>query len=123
MSNLIERTTEYIVGTQQPGGGIPWFEGGIIDPWDHVESAMGLTIGGRTAEAEAAYAWLKNHQHEEMQGVQRQRRPDNVIHGGQPGSQYKPGNPCQDQNTVYGSQCEAALQPPQDRAQQQGHER
>lgn len=65
MNNLIERTTEYIVGTQQPGGGIPWFEGGIIDPWDHVESAMGLTIGGRTAEAEAAYAWLKNHQHED----------------------------------------------------------
>ncbi len=65
MQQLIERTTEYIVHTQQPGGGIPWFEGGIIDPWDHVESAMGLTIGGRTSEAEAAYRWLKTHQHEE----------------------------------------------------------
>lgn len=65
MQTLIERTTEYIVQTQQAGGGIPWFNGGIIDPWDHVESAMGLTIGGRTAAAEAAYFWLKTHQHED----------------------------------------------------------
>jgi hypothetical protein len=65
MQKLIERTTEYIVETQQPGGGIPWFDGGIIDPWDHVESAMGLTIGGRIEEAEAAYRWLKTHQHDE----------------------------------------------------------
>lgn len=65
MQKLIERTTEFIVQTQQPGGGIPWFKDGIIDPWDHVESAMGLTIGGRLREAEAAYHWLKTHQHEE----------------------------------------------------------
>ncbi len=65
MQKLIERTTQYIAHTQQPGGGIPWFEGGIIDPWDHVESAMGLTIGGRIREAEAAYQWLKTHQHQE----------------------------------------------------------
>jgi len=62
---LIERTTEYIARTQQAGGGIPWFDGGIIDPWDHVESAMGLTVGGRLEAAEAAYRWLKTHQHEE----------------------------------------------------------
>ena len=61
MQQLIERTTEYIVHTQQPGGGIPWFEGGIIDPWDHVESAMGLTIGGSIQEAaEAAYQLAEN---------------------------------------------------------------
>jgi hypothetical protein len=62
---LIDRTTEYIARMQQPGGGIPWFEGGIIDPWDHVESAMGLTVGGELEAAEAAYLWLKTHQHDE----------------------------------------------------------
>ena len=65
VARLVERTTDYIARTQQPGGGIPWFEGGIIDPWDHVESAMGLTVGGRLDAAEAAYQWLATHQHEE----------------------------------------------------------
>lgn len=65
VARLVELTTDYIARTQQPGGGIPWFEGGIIDPWDHVESAMGLTVGGRLDAAEAAYRWLKTHQHPE----------------------------------------------------------
>ncbi len=65
MQQLLERTTDYIIRTQQAGGGIPWFAGGIIDPWDHVESAMGLSIGGRVEEAAAAYQWLKTHQHPE----------------------------------------------------------
>ena len=34
---------------------IPWFPGGHADPWNHVEAAMALAIGGRRAEAERAY--------------------------------------------------------------------
>lgn len=64
-TEFLERTTSFITSVQQDSGGIPWFTGGIIDPWDHVESAMGLTIGGATDAAEAAYRWLLNHQHEE----------------------------------------------------------
>lgn len=56
-------TVEYIARMQLPGGAIPWFEGGIVDPWDHVESAMGLTIGGALDAAEAAYHWLARQQH------------------------------------------------------------
>ena len=37
---------------------IPWFPGGHADPWNHVEAAMALDLGGRTAEAERAYEWL-----------------------------------------------------------------
>lgn len=59
----IERTLAYIQSIQRDDGGIPWFEGGIIDPWDHVESAMGLTVGGRIESAERAYGWLARHQH------------------------------------------------------------
>ena len=40
-------------------GAIPWFPEGKIDPWDHLESAMGLAIGGAFEEAQAAFAWLE----------------------------------------------------------------
>ena len=55
-------TVDYIADVQQNDGAIPWFESGPLDPWDHVEAAMGLTIGGRYDEAEQAYFWLKNNQ-------------------------------------------------------------
>jgi len=56
------RTAEYISGVQEADGSIPWFEGGYTDPWDHVESAMGLSICGKHKEAERAYDWLKETQ-------------------------------------------------------------
>ena len=37
---------------------IPWFPGGHADPWNHVEAAMALDLGGRRAEADRAYEWL-----------------------------------------------------------------
>ncbi len=55
-------TVDSIANTQQHDGAIPWFDGGCMDPWDHVEAAMGLTIGGRLDEAKQAYYWLKNNQ-------------------------------------------------------------
>ena len=61
--DILTRTSDYIASVQLDSGAIPWFAGGIIDPWDHVESAMGLTVGGRIKEAQAAYAWLARHQH------------------------------------------------------------
>ncbi len=58
-------TTEYIASVQLENGAIPWFEGSTMDPWDHVESAMGLSIGGKIAEAQLAFEWLKNEQLED----------------------------------------------------------
>jgi hypothetical protein len=55
-------TVDYIARVQQHDGAIPWYEGGAMDPWDHVEAAMGLAIGGRYDEAKQAYYWLKNNQ-------------------------------------------------------------
>ena len=60
--DYFQDTVEYISGVQQNDGAIPWFEDGYLDPWDHVEAAMGLTIGGRFDEAKQAYYWLKNNQ-------------------------------------------------------------
>ncbi len=55
-------TVDYIARVQSTDGAIPWYEDGALDPWDHVESAMGLSIGGRFDEAEQAYLWLKHNQ-------------------------------------------------------------
>ena len=44
-----------IAAMQEASGALPWFPGGQTDPWDHVESAMALSVTGFHAEAEAAY--------------------------------------------------------------------
>ena len=38
-------TAASIAEVQRHDGMIPWFEGGHCDPWNHVESAMALTVG------------------------------------------------------------------------------
>ncbi len=55
-------TVRSILAEQRPDGGIPWFTGGHLDPWDHVEAAMALDTAGEHAAAEAAYRWLIDHQ-------------------------------------------------------------
>lgn len=46
-----------IAAVQKPDGEIPWSPEGKTDPWDHVESAMALSVAGRFEEAEAAFDW------------------------------------------------------------------
>lgn len=55
--------TNLIVDTQRPSGEIPWSPGDKTDPWDHVEAAMGLSIGGEYGKAQKAFLWLANIQH------------------------------------------------------------
>ncbi len=54
-----------IVSTQRESGEIPWCNGQKTDPWDLVESAMGLTIGGKIKEARRAFDWLLANQLED----------------------------------------------------------
>lgn len=49
---------DLIASTQRKSGEIPWCDGQKTDPWDHVEAAMGLTIGGCFQEAQLAFEWL-----------------------------------------------------------------
>jgi hypothetical protein len=65
----LQRTVDAIADLQLSSGMIPWFPGGHADPWNHVEAAMALTLGGRHAEAERAFGWLV-----------RQQRPDGSWH-------------------------------------------
>jgi len=54
-----------IAKTQRESGEIPWCEDEKTDPWDHVEAAMGLSIGGFLKEAQKAYKWLARMQLED----------------------------------------------------------
>ena len=57
-----EEIGAFIAGLQKKNGEIPWSEGGKTDPWDHVESAMGLGVAGYLREAERAYEWMAGTQ-------------------------------------------------------------
>ncbi|MEW5734663.1 MAG: phenyltransferase domain-containing protein [Thermodesulfobacteriota bacterium] len=50
-------TVRSIVSVQRSDGEIPWSPEGKTDPWDHVESAMALSVAGCFEEAAAAFAW------------------------------------------------------------------
>lgn len=58
----VAATARYIAAAQEPSGAIPWYPGGHVDPWDHVECAMALTVAGHADRAAAAYDWLRRTQ-------------------------------------------------------------
>jgi hypothetical protein len=58
----IEETAASIADQQQRDGMILWFPGGHADPWNHIEAAMALDLGGRRSDAERAYQWLVDRQ-------------------------------------------------------------
>ncbi|MDO0932718.1 prenyltransferase [Streptomyces sp. DG2A-72] len=58
-------TVAGILAVQREDGAIPWFRGHHLDPWDHVEAAMGLDAAGEHEAAERAYLWLAAHQNED----------------------------------------------------------
>jgi len=63
--DFLRPTVDFILRTQQTSGEIPWFEEGHSDPWDHVEAAMGLSVGGEYDAAVRAYRWLAQTQLED----------------------------------------------------------
>ncbi len=83
----VVQTVDAIESWQLPNGMIPWFPGGHADPWNHVEAAMALAIGGRRVEAERAYRWLSDvqradgswHQYYLAEGVEQDKLDANVI--------------------------------------------
>ena len=82
-----DRTADTIAAVQLRSGMIPRFEGGVADPWNHVEAAMALAVAGRRAEAEAAYEWLVRtqrpdgswHQYYTAEGVDQDKLDANTI--------------------------------------------
>lgn len=58
----IASVVRFIASLQRGNGDIPWHENGKTDPWDLVESIMGLNIGGLFKESYQAFTWLRNQQ-------------------------------------------------------------
>ena len=63
-SAALQQTVNAIARVQHADGCIPWTPGGKADPWNMVEAAMALDVGGRHDEAACAYAWLREHRAE-----------------------------------------------------------
>jgi len=61
----IAATVDAIAAVQEPDGNIPWTPGNHTDPWNLVEAAMALDVGGRHAEATHAYEWLRSMQRDD----------------------------------------------------------
>jgi len=64
-AEYFHQTANYILGLQEADGAIPWEAGSIVDPWDHVEAAMGLSVAGETRAARRAFEWLMTLQRED----------------------------------------------------------
>ena len=62
IQRLIQSQADFIISQQLPSGAIPWYRGGITDPWDHVECAMALDVSGRSDAGGSAYKWMRNSQ-------------------------------------------------------------
>ena len=63
--NFYQDSLDYILKVQMADGSISWEKDKKLDPWDHIEAAMGLVIGGKEAEARSAFIWLKENQEED----------------------------------------------------------
>jgi len=62
IQGLIQQQASFISEAQLASGAIPWYRGGITDPWDHIECAIALDLSGRFDEAVKAYRWLRDIQ-------------------------------------------------------------
>ncbi|MFN8052726.1 MAG: hypothetical protein U0Q22_14865 [Acidimicrobiales bacterium] len=80
-------TVDYIASVQLPSGMVPWFDGGHADPWNHTEALMALALGGRIAEAERGFDWLRStqrpdgawHQYYIGDGIEQDKLDANVV--------------------------------------------
>ena len=57
--NSLKPLGKYISECQNSDGSIAWEPNGKIDPWDHIESLMGLNVLDMNTESKAGFEWLK----------------------------------------------------------------
>ena len=83
----LAHSVDSIARLQTRKGLILWREHGHADPWNHVETAMALSAGGRHDQAGAAYRWLIDnqradgswHQYYTAEGVKDEKFDANTI--------------------------------------------
>ncbi len=74
----VAETVAAIAMQQLPDGNIPWTPGAHTDPWNLVEAAMALDVGGRFEDSRRAFEWMRN-----------QQRPDGAWHAYYVGNDVK----------------------------------
>ena len=57
--DFYQESINYLLDVQLEDGAISWEKDAKLDPWDHVESAMGLAIGGKIKESKRAFYWIE----------------------------------------------------------------
>ncbi len=62
INSSLNLAKEYILTCQDTEGAIRWYPKGKLDPWDHIEAAMALTIADEIDSAKNAYSWLFRNQ-------------------------------------------------------------
>lgn len=60
--SVVENTLDFIAKKQLDNGAIPWFDQGKLDPWDHTEALIALSIGKKFDAVKKGFIWLSNHQ-------------------------------------------------------------
>ncbi|TVZ37531.1 hypothetical protein P886_1872 [Alteromonadaceae bacterium 2753L.S.0a.02] len=58
----IRQAVAYIQKCQGDDGAIPWYTNAKLDPWDHIEAAMALSIAGEPRAFINALQWLQKQQ-------------------------------------------------------------
>lgn len=58
----VDAIVDFISSLQTEHGDIPWHENGKTDPWDLVETIMGLNVANRLDVSYKAFEWLKKMQ-------------------------------------------------------------
>ena len=57
-----KESIDYILDVQLTDGSICWEKNAKLDPWDHIEAAMGLSVAGKIEESKKAFYWMKENQ-------------------------------------------------------------
>ncbi|WP_370980177.1 prenyltransferase [Agaribacterium sp. ZY112] len=62
ISKQLEQSYSYIRSCQLSNGAILWFKNGKLDPWDHCEALMALSIAKDFEASLRAFDWLQDNQ-------------------------------------------------------------
>lgn len=62
LDSAANKAAQYILENQLPDGAIPWFPMGKLDPWDHCEALMALSVFKQFDAFKRGFTWLQNNQ-------------------------------------------------------------
>ena len=61
-TKFFKGSSQRIIELQKKDGSITWFNEGVFDAWNHLESVMALNLLGYKKEKDLGFDYLKNYQ-------------------------------------------------------------